>query len=59
LNNNFGDSSGLFMAIHSYKTSFAVPDFLGIDTNRILNTQKYLNVTSAHNRMKIQIKNQN
>jgi hypothetical protein len=31
----------LFMAIHSYKTSVAVPDFLDINSNRFFNTRNY------------------
>jgi hypothetical protein len=42
LNNNFGDNfPALFMAIHSYKTSVAVTDFLNINTNGNLNTRNY------------------
>jgi hypothetical protein len=41
LNNNWRDSSALFMAIHSYKNSVTVPDFFNIDTNDIRNTRNY------------------
>jgi hypothetical protein len=42
LNNNNGDKFPVvFMAIHSYKTSVAISDFLEINTNNILNSQNY------------------
>jgi hypothetical protein len=42
LNNNLGDLfPALYMAIHSYKTSVAVPGFLDIITNSRLNTRNY------------------
>jgi hypothetical protein len=42
LNYNWVDDfSSLFMAIHSYKTSVAVPDFLDININRKSNTRIY------------------
>jgi hypothetical protein len=40
-NNGFDKFPALFMAIHSYKTSFAIPDFLDINTNNNLNTRNY------------------
>jgi hypothetical protein len=42
LNNNlFDDFPASFIAIHSYKTPVAVPDFLDIKTNSNLNTRNY------------------
>ncbi len=41
MNNSWDHSSALFMAIHSYKTSVIVPDFLNINTNDIRNTRNY------------------
>jgi hypothetical protein len=42
LNNNLFDIfPALFMAIHSYKTSVAVPDFFDINTTFELNTRNY------------------
>jgi hypothetical protein len=41
LNNNWNDSSALFMAIHSYKNSVIAPDFLDINTNDIRNARNY------------------
>jgi hypothetical protein len=42
LNNNLIDKfPALFMAIHSYKTSVTVSDFLDINTNKKLNTRYY------------------
>jgi hypothetical protein len=41
LNNDWFDKSYLFMAIHSYKTSVAVPDFLDLYRHRFFNTGNY------------------
>jgi hypothetical protein len=39
--NNLGEIFHIFMAIHSYKSSVAVPDFLDIEAMRYLNTWNF------------------